>query len=574
MSDAPKKSYRTGVLLLLTLVYGFNFIDRQIVGILAPWIQTDLDLTNTQLGLLIGLAFAAFYTIMGIPLAFLADRINRVSLLSAALAVWSGFTALTGVSQNFLHIAFARVGVGIGEAGGSPPSHSMISDFYGKEERAGALGVYSLGIPLGIMVAYFLTAALMGSDPDTVDWRRIFILLGFMGLFLAVIVRLMVVEPQRGAIDAEGTPDLPSIKFNDSYKSLAMFLGFIVAFAFLTQLLNASDMFLGTSLNWDVVTIMIMLFGVIVAIMTRLSIQTPEKRKLIGKQPKTTKAPSGYIPLGQSFRDANLPPRALVFGGVLAALIIGVITGIVSILVLVLVSFFLITMFLLSLQPGVMTILSIKSWWWMALGIAFASFASYAISGFQTKFLRLLDPDFSPRTFIIWIGIINGTFYVAGTFFGAKLVDWRAKKDIRAYGTIPAISILLAFPLAMAAFWAPSVVLHLAIGAALQLCLGVYLGPSFAIAQTLAPIKLRAMSTALFFFVLNMIALGGGPTFAGAMIDVFINKGAGELGATRSAMYVTFGAYILAFFFYMLVRKSLPKDWADAEARNEQASST
>jgi len=95
----------------------------------------------------------------------------------------------------------------------------------------------------------------------------------------------------------------------------------------------------------------------------------------------------------------------------------------------------------------------------------------------------------------------------------------------------------------------------------LQLCLGVYLGPSFAIAQTLAPIKLRAMSTALFFFVLNMIALGGGPTFAGAMIDVFINKGAGELGATRSAMYVTFGAYILAFFFYMLVRK-IPKSAA------------
>jgi len=97
--------YRTFALLLLTLVYGFNFIDRQIVGILAPWIQADLGLTNTQLGLLVGLAFAAFYTIMGIPLAFLADRMNRVTLLSLALAVWSGFTALTGVAQNFVHIA-------------------------------------------------------------------------------------------------------------------------------------------------------------------------------------------------------------------------------------------------------------------------------------------------------------------------------------------------------------------------------------------------------------------------------------------------------------------------------------
>ena len=481
----PTPRYRTFALLLLTLVYGFNFIDRQIVGILAPWIQADLGLTNTQLGLLVGLAFAAFYTIMGIPLAFLADRMNRVTLLSLALAVWSGFTALTGMAQNFVHIALARVGVGIGEAGGSPPSHSMISDFYGKEERAGALGIYSLGIPLGIMAAYFLTAALLGADAESVNWRRIFIILGAFGIGLAILVKFAIREPERGAMET----------------------------------------------------------GV--------------------------KAPSGYIPLGQSFAQANLTPRIAIFGGLFALLLGSWAMGYMSVVFAIPFTIFIVTMFLLSLQPGVMTILSIKSWWWMALGIAFASFASYAISGFQTKFLRLLEPDFSPRTFIIWIGIINGTFYVAGTYFGAKLVDWKAKTDIRAYGTIPAIAILLAFPLAIAAFWAPTIALHLAIGAFLQLCLGVYLGPSFAIAQTLAPIKLRAMSTALFFFVLNMIALGGGPTFAGAMIDVFLGQGKVELEATRWAMYVTFGAYILAFMFYMFVRITLPKDWAAAEARNE-----
>jgi len=480
---SPK--YRTFALLLLTLVYGFNFIDRQIVGILAPWIQADLNLTNTQLGLLVGLAFAAFYTIMGIPLAFLADRMNRVTLLSLALAVWSGFTALTGYAQNFVHIALARVGVGIGEAGGSPPSHSMISDFYAKEERAGALGVYSLGIPLGIMSAYFLTAALLGADAESVNWRRIFITLGIFGILLALIVKIAIREPERGAME-------------------------------------------------------------------------------VGM-----KAPSGYIPLGQSFSQSNLPPRIGIFGGLLALLIGAWALGYISWVFVIPFVIFIVTMFLLSLQPGVMTILSIKSWWWMALGIAFASFASYAISGFQTKFLRLLEPDFSPRTFIIWIGIINGTFYVAGTYFGAKLVDWKAKTDIRAYGTIPAISILFALPLAVAAFWAPSIALHLMIGAALQLCLGVYLGPSFAIAQTLAPVKLRAMSTALFFFVLNMIALGGGPTFAGVMIDVFLGRGETELNATRLAMYVTFGAYFLSFIFYMLVRQTLPSDWAAAEARNE-----
>jgi len=189
-----KTRNRTLILMLLTLVYGFNFIDRQIVGILAPWIQADLNLTNTQLGLLVGLAFASFYTIMGIPLAFLADRMNRVTLLSIALAVWSGFTALTGMAQNFLHIALARVGVGIGEAGGSPPSHSMISD-------SGALGVYALGIPLGVMAAYFFTAALMGADAEAVNWRRIFIILGATGLILAIIVKLAIREPERGAME-------------------------------------------------------------------------------------------------------------------------------------------------------------------------------------------------------------------------------------------------------------------------------------------------------------------------------------------------------------------------------------
>ena len=218
--NLPSKGYRSFVLVLLTIVYGFNFIDRQIVGILAPFIQKDLGLSNTQLGLLIGLAFATLYTTVAIPLAWLADRYNRVNILSIALATWSGFTALTGLATNFTQIAIARMGVGIGEAGGSPPSHSIISDMYSKEERAGALGVYSMGIPLGIMAAYFITAVLMGSSPEEVDWRRIFIFLGLTGIALAIVLKLVVREPVRGAMEFEEKVEIIQPPFLESLKIL------------------------------------------------------------------------------------------------------------------------------------------------------------------------------------------------------------------------------------------------------------------------------------------------------------------------------------------------------------------
>ena len=163
MAETTNKGYRSLVLILLTLVYTFNFVDRQIIGILSPFIQADLGLSNSQLGLLKGFLFALFYTVIGIPIAWLADRYNRVNIVSASLAVWSGFTALTGMAGSFLTIGLARMGVGIGEAGGSPPSHSIISDLYPKEERATALGIYAIGIPFGLGFAYFIAGYALGA---------------------------------------------------------------------------------------------------------------------------------------------------------------------------------------------------------------------------------------------------------------------------------------------------------------------------------------------------------------------------------------------------------------------------
>tara|TARA_B100001063_G_scaffold39385_2_gene33104 strand:+ start:740 stop:2059 length:1320 start_codon:yes stop_codon:yes gene_type:complete len=436
-NKTPTKNYRTFALILLTIVYGFNFIDRQIVGILAPFIQADLDLTNTQLGLLIGLAFAVLYTTVAIPIAWLADRYSRVNILSIALATWSAFTALTGMANNFIQIAIARMGVGIGEAGGSPPSHSIISDMYSKEERAGALGIYSLGIPLGIMAAYFATAALLGASTEEVNWRRIFIILGLTGIALALLVKIFLKEPIRGAMEFKEDVEVVQLPFFESLKIL----------------------------------------------------------------------------------------------------------------------------------------LKIPSWWAMCLGIAFGSFASYASSAFHTKFLIALDPSFNFQTLVIILGIINGIAYVGGTYLGAKLADKWAKRDIRAYGWLPAIAISLCLPIGIISFWVVSVEMNLFWSTLFLFFIGVYLGPSFAIAQTLAPIKMRAMSTALFFFILNMIALGGGPTFAGWLIDVF-KENFNDLKSMRYAMSVTFLIFIPSILSFLIVSKVLPKDWKVAEKRNLESMKT
>ena len=149
------EGYKKYVLLALTGVYIFNFIDRQILVILQESIKTELDLSDTQLGLLTGLAFALFYVTLGLPIARWADSSSRKNIITAALVIWSFMTAISGLAANFFQLLLARIGVGIGEAGASPPAHSMISDYFPPEKRATALSVYSIGIYVGILFGYF-----------------------------------------------------------------------------------------------------------------------------------------------------------------------------------------------------------------------------------------------------------------------------------------------------------------------------------------------------------------------------------------------------------------------------------
>lgn len=444
MSDAPgsptaiSKSYRLYVLILLTAVYTFNFIDRQIIGIISPAIKADLGLSDGELGFLKGIAFAILYTTLGIPIARLADRWNRVSIISISLACWSGFTAISGYAQNFVQLALARVGVGVGEAGGSPPSHSIISDLYPKEERAGALAIFALGIPIGITLAYLGG----GWVVTNLGWRMTFIAVGLPGIMLAIILKLTVKEPVRGAAETGLTKD--------------------------------------------------------------------------------------------AFQDIKIESKNPVIRE------------------------------LTILWRAARHLLAIPSYRLVVISLTAASFSSYAISGWIVDFFDRSHPDFGFSNVVLWLGLINGTAYILGVFVGGQLVDKLSAKNRRAYGLIPALGLLLTGPFFIAAMWLDNPIWSMICWWPVHLLTGFYLGPCFALAQTLAPISIRALSTAIFFFILNMIALGFGPTYVGYASDILANNGMGEEMGLRVALTSALIGSLIGMVAFYRLSQTVDADWDKA----------
>ena len=197
---ADERALRTRVLLLLLFAYIFNFIDRNIVGVLAVPIREEFDLSDTALSHL-GVAFGIFYAAIAIPIAWAADRKSRVNIIAGAVALWSLFTALCGVVQSYTQLVIARMGVAVGEAGGIAPSYSLISDYFPREKRSRALAFYSLGIPIGSALGVFFGGWLAA----TLSWRSAFIIVGLVGLPAALLIKLLIPEPERGRFDAPVT---------------------------------------------------------------------------------------------------------------------------------------------------------------------------------------------------------------------------------------------------------------------------------------------------------------------------------------------------------------------------------
>lgn len=493
------EGYRSAVLGLLVTAYTFNFIDRTIIATIGQAIKVDLKITDTQLGLLGGLYFALLYTLLGIPIARLAERFSRVNIISAAILIWSGFTALCGTAHNFAVLAAYRFGVGFGEAGLSPPAHSLISDYYEPKKRASALAVYSFGIPLGTMIG----AVAGGWLAQNFSWRIAFMLVGLPGVLIAAAIKFIIKEPPRGHSEPEPHPGLAE----------------------------------------DVVA----------------EVHEPAKPK---------------FSIGNEFKEM--------------AAVAGILFG---------------------KWPVVN----------MVLGVTLASFAGYGAGQFAPPyFIRTFGLDYAQVGLIT--GLVGGFSAGVGTLVGGFLTDRLSKRSPRWYSLTPAIGLTIATPIYIIAYlqgtWQAAALILLVPG----IFHYTYLGPTFGVVQNMVDTRRRATATALLFFFLNLLALGGGPPFTGWVIDHFAQfnfahpgqtgiwsslmamfggdgggssfttacpggvapEGAAEAlaaqchaasaTATRQGIIITFFFYLWAAFHYLLGSFGLVKALSDARvARGEAA---
>ena len=376
-SGAVSPSYARYVLGLLFVVYVFNFIDRQILAILLEPIKADLGVSDTAMGFLTGIAFALFYTVAGIPIARLADRSSRRTVIAVGLAVWSAMTAASGLARSFGQLALARIGVGVGEAACTPPAHSLLADYFPPERRATALAVYGMGIHVGILFG-FLVGGWMN---ELFGWRNALYVVGLPGLILAVVVRLTVREPERGAADG-----------------LA--------------------------------------------------------------------APPAAVPMREAVREVRN---------------------------------------LASLRH-------------MTLGAGLHSFAGYALAAWGPAFMVRVH-HMGTAEVGTSLGLITGFGGAAGAILGGMLVDRLGRRDARWTLWVPAIASTIEVPLLLAFLLVPSTTTALVVAVPAVLAGAMWLGPIFAGSQNLVRPAMRAFTSALMLFVVNLIGLGLGPQAVGLLND-------------------------------------------------------
>lgn len=406
---------------ILSVVYLFNLTDRQILGILMQPIKQEMLLSDTELGFLGGIAFAIFYSVLGLPIARLADKHSRVNILTICLVIWSVMTALCGVAQNFLQLLAARIGVGVGEAGGSPPSHSLIADYVPVETRSTALGIFAIGVPLGLLTGYLLG----GWIEQYYGWRAAFMALGLPGVILAVIVRYTLDEPPRG--HSQG--------------------------------------------------------GV------KEQVETPPVMEVVRHMWR------------------------------------------------------------------------VPAFWHLSLGTALQAFGTYSIYQWIPSFLAR-SYHMQSAEIGLWLALVIGVGGIIGTLSGGYFADLFSKRDMRWQMWLPGICIFLAAPFSVGIYLSDGAMQSLAFLFFPIIFVNIWLGPGLAVTQTLAPVRMRAMASALLLFVLNIIGLGLGPQAVGIMSDLLSPAYGQE--ALRYAMLISSTIYIWAAYHFWMASRTLREDLAHA----------
>ena len=372
------RAYTRYALGLLLVVYVVNFIDRQILTILLESIKDELQVSDTALGFLSGFAFALLYSTLGLPIAWWADRRPRRSIIALALLVWSGMTALQGLAANFTTLALARVGVGIGEAGCSPPAHSLIADLFPQATRSTALAIYSMGIPIGGAIGYLAG----GWIDEFFGWRVAFMAVGIPGLLLAAIVRATLREPTRG--------------------------------------------------YWS-------------------------------------------------------PPRSRADEAT-------------------------------QIREVAHFMLRLRSFVHLAIAAALHAFYGYGAAAFNPSFYRRVH-GFEQGELGSWLAAISFFAGVLGTYAGGALTDWLGRRDERWFVWIPGLATFAGVPFVVGAYLSPDRYTSLLALAGASFFASFYYGPTFALTQNLAPLRMRAQAAAILLLIINLIGLGFGPQFVGWLSD-------------------------------------------------------
>ena len=406
---------------ILCFVYVLNFLDRQLLSILAKPIQDDLGVTDGQLGRISGLYFALFYCVLAIPVGWFADRTNRVRVLSFACALWSAATVACGMTTNYPQLVAARMSVGVGEAGGVPPSYAIISDYFPPGTRGTALSLFNLGPPIGLA----LGVAFGASIAATYSWRSAFICLGAVGIVAALVVLLVVREPVRGGLDVPRTG--------------------------------------GVS--------------------------------------------------GVSAKAAFWPTCRMFFS-----------------------------------NPVLLRV---------SLATGATQFVTYALLNFTVLFL-MREKGMTLQDVAVYYALVVGIAIGAGMYTSGRLIDRFAPRSRTAYAYLPAIALALAIPAFIGFVRAPGWPLALAFLAVPTFLNYFYLSPAVALVQEQVQPHERVLAGALLLLVMNLIGLGLGPTFLGAVSDYF--RPTHPDHSLQMAFYTLVPFYIIAVLSFLWLARALKRE--------------